>query len=67
MGRADIEFAAALLDTLLTIGLGAVGLLMFGLIGLAWASLIGSVAALALESAAFIRLGRAAPRAAEAS
>ena len=33
MGRADLEFASTLLDTLLTIALGAVGLLRFGLVG----------------------------------
>ena len=59
MGRADLEFASTLLDTLLTIALGAVGLLKFGLVGLGWAMLIGSVAAVAYQIAAFVRISRA--------
>jgi O-antigen/teichoic acid export membrane protein len=58
LGRADMEFRATVLDTLLTIGLGLVGLMSFGLFGLACASLAGSVAALGLQARTFMRLSR---------
>lgn len=60
LGRADVEFTATLLDSAITIGLGLVGLRMFGLVGLAWANLLGGVAALVLQAVAFARLMRVA-------
>ena len=59
LGRADMEFRATVLDAVVTIGAGIIGLSMFDLIGLACASLAGSLAALGLQARTFMRLSRA--------
>jgi O-antigen/teichoic acid export membrane protein len=58
-GLVNIEFGAMVIDTVVTVGLGWIALIHFGLPGLAAMSLLGSLSATGLQVLVFVRGSRA--------